>query len=212
MSTAEAIGRQLAHPRGLGGWLTAQVMRVANRRPTALAIEALAPRPGDVILDLGCGAGDALAMLEALASPGVVHGMDRSLAMLAQARARNKRAIRAGAIVLTEGIFEELPYPDASFDRIMASNVIYFWREPELVMRGILRILKPGGRLVLYATDGADMANWSFVKTGSHRLYDRSALDRVLASSLERGSFKIDRVPIGFGNHGLVATVDRASA
>ena len=210
MSVSEAIGRQLAHPRGLGGWLTGQVMRVANRRPTALAIEALAPRPGDIVLDLGCGAGDALATLERGARPGIVYGMDRSLAMLAQARARNGRAIRAGTIVLTEGSFENLPYPDASFDRIMASNVVYFWRDPELVMREILRILKPGGRLALYATDGADMANWSFVKTGTHRLYDRQALDRMLAGSLKRGSFRIDRVPIGFGNHGLVARVDRA--
>lgn len=210
MSVSEAIGQQLAHPRGLGGWLTGQVMRVANRRPTALAIEALAPQPGDIVLDLGCGAGDALATLARRVETGVVHGMDWSPAMLAQARARNRRWIRDGSIILTQGSFEALPYPDASIDRIMASNVVYFWREPEAVMREILRVLKPGGRLALYATDGADMANWSFVKAGTHILYDRKALERMLRASVARDSFQIDRVPIGFGNHGLVARVDRA--
>jgi ubiquinone/menaquinone biosynthesis C-methylase UbiE len=209
VSFTRAIGRQLAHPRGLGGWITGQVMRVANRRPTALAIDALAVEPGTRVLDLGCGPGGALGLLARRAGPGVVHGMDHSLAMLAQASARNAKGIRDGVIILTQGSFEALPYASASFDRVMASNVIYFWREPDVVMREILRVLKPGGRLAVYATDGADMAHWPIAKKGTHILYDRKALEHMLGASLGGRGVRIDRVAIGFGIHGLVATVDR---
>jgi ubiquinone/menaquinone biosynthesis C-methylase UbiE len=42
-----------------------------------------------------------------------------------------------------------LPFPDASFERVLCVNTIYFWPDPARALREIHRVLKPGGRLVL---------------------------------------------------------------
>lgn len=208
-SLSRAIGRQLEHPRGPGGWLTGQAMRIANRRPTALAIGALAVQPNDTVLDLGCGAGDAIRPLARLTHTGVIHGLDHSAAMLARAAARNAGLVRDRRVVLQQGAFERLPYRDALFDRVLASNIVYFWRDPKAVMAEILRVLRPGGRLSIYATDGQAMARWSFVRSGTHILYDAAQFERMLAACTPRDGYRVSCVPVGFGIAGLIGTVDK---
>lgn len=211
MTLAHAIGRQLEHPRGIGGWLTGHAMRVVNARPTALTIDALAVQAGDIVLDMGCGTGDALEALARKAGSGVVYALDQSDVMLAVARKRHARRIRAGSIVLNYGDFAALPFADASFDRVLASNVIYFWQDPYSILVEILRVLKPAGRLSIYATDDADMAKWSFVKHGTHILYTAAALDGLMAAAPGSANFRQQRVPVGLGVHGLIATLDRSA-
>lgn len=185
-------------------------MRVVNARPTALTIDALAVQAGDIVLDMGCGTGDALDALARKAGSGVVYALDQSDAMLAVARKRHARRIRAGSIVLNHGNFAALPFADASFDRVLASNVIYFWHDPTAVLVEILRVLKPMGRLAVYATEGTDMAKWSFVKHGTHALYTEAALDRLMAIAPGSARFRQQRVAVGWGIHGLIATLDRS--
>ncbi len=190
--------------------MTGRVMRVVNARPTALTIDALVVQAGDIVLDMGCGTGDALDALARKAGSGVVYALDQSDAMLAIARKRHARRIRAGTIVLNHGNFAALPFADASFDRVLASNVIYFWQDPAAVLVEILRVLKPMGRLAVYATDGTDMAKWSFVKHGTHTLYTEAALNRLMATAPGSARFRQQRVAVGWGIHGLIATLDRS--
>ena len=89
IALSRALGSQLARPRGLGGRLVAGAMRIANRRPTALAIAALDVRPGDAVLDFGCGAGDAIPALRAAARLGPVVGIDHANDMIVAARRRH---------------------------------------------------------------------------------------------------------------------------
>src|SRR3990167_5205797 len=119
MDLWHAIGEQLRHPRGLGGRLVGRAMAWANARPTRLAVEALDLSSGDDVLDVGCGNGHAVALIAARLKDGTVSGVDQSDVMIDQARAANGRAILNGKVRLTVGDFNPLPFPPASFDRVL---------------------------------------------------------------------------------------------
>ena len=54
---------------------------------------------------------------------------------------------------IRQGDFEETAYNDKSFDKICSANTIYFWPDPDNCIKKILRILKPGGKLILAFED-----------------------------------------------------------
>ncbi len=105
----------------------------------ASLVELLAPKTGETILDLGCGTGHLTAEI-AVAGANVV-GSDRSLHMIENARETypNLHFEVADACALTDS---------ARFDAVFSNAVLHWIKEPELVVRGIARALKPGGRFV----------------------------------------------------------------
>lgn len=183
-------------------------MGVANRRPNRAAIDALDIRAGDEILELGFGPGNAIGTLAALAPLGRIHGIDKSPLMLARARRRNMREIRSGHVVLKQGSFDDLPLPDASVDKILAVNVVYFWDDARPVLAEVRRVLRPGGLLSIYATDVSAMRRWKFAGPGTHRTFDR----HTLAELLQSGGFAGDEIDVRkirttLKIRGLIATV-----
>ncbi len=123
-----------------------------ERRFKELLVEQSAPEPGQRILDLGCGTG-TLGIQVKRRQPGAeVAGLDADPEMLAQARAKAKRA--GVELELTEGLSNELPYEDASFDRVL-STLFFHHLDPEpkrKTAREIARVLRPGGEL--HVADG----------------------------------------------------------
>jgi ubiquinone/menaquinone biosynthesis C-methylase UbiE len=204
---AHALGRQLAHPSGLGGWLVGHAMRLANRRPTRLAVDALEIAPGDCVLDLGCGPGDAVSWIAATTKAREVHGIDASQMMIRQAEARNVRRLRKGRVAFRCGDFRALPYANAQFDRLLASNVLYFWHDAPAIFAEARRVLRPGGRIAVYVTEAEAMRRWPFATTGTHRLFDRAGLIHTFTES----GFPVEQVHVVRAEitrriHGLIAT------
>jgi trans-aconitate 2-methyltransferase len=102
-------------------------------------IQLLAPQPGERILDLGCGTGQ---LTQSLAETGAtVFGMDRSLAMVQEAR-RNCPPI-SFAVADAAG----LPFVEA-FDAVFSNAVLHWVQDAGSAVAGIRRALKPGGRFV----------------------------------------------------------------
>jgi SAM-dependent methyltransferase len=109
----------------------------------AAALELLAPRPGEFIVDLGCGDG---ALTQKIAEAGArVIGLDASEAMVEAARGRGVDAFVADAQALDlEGQATRFGQFDAAF-----SNAALHWMlDPDAVASGVFAILKPGGRFV----------------------------------------------------------------
>jgi SAM-dependent methyltransferase len=204
------IGAQLRCPSGFFGRFAGSAMRLVNAKPNALAIAALGLKDGDSVLELGCGPGHALHAMMRERHLRRVAGLDWSEVMLAQARRRNRAAIASGRLTLVRGDFAELPFADASVDAILAVNVAYFMRGCAALGEA-RRVLRPGGRIVLYATDAAAMSRWRFAGEDTHRLFDR---DRLTLSLVEAGFAKecvrIELVDAGFDVLGLVATAASA--
>ena len=120
------------------------------------------------MLEIGFGSGHGIESAAALASQGKVFGIDVSSTMLSQAAKRNAAAIAAGRVELKVGDASKLMHPDNRFDKVFATNVIYFW-ESVATLREILRVMKPGGRLALYIVSKADMLKFKLTQTGVYR-------------------------------------------
>jgi arsenite methyltransferase len=103
--------------------------------------------PGEVVLDLGCGAGTDLLIAAQMTGPdGRAIGVDMTPAMLAQARTSAGRMGMAH-VELHESLIEALPLEDASVDVVISNGVIDLVPDKETVFDEIDRVLRPGGRL-----------------------------------------------------------------
>lgn len=205
MTMWHALGRQLGNPQGLAGAWVGRIMRIANDRPTRIAVDALDLHPHEVALDLGCGSGHAIALMAQQAR--CTYGIDQSAVMVRQAGDRNRAAIRAGRVSVTTGTFAALPYPDATFDKILASNVVYFWQDEQAVLAEVRRVLRPGGMLSIYVTDAATMRHWKFAGSGTHRHFAASDLAQLLTDAGFGGdAIEVRSVAISRTIQGLLAT------
>jgi ubiquinone/menaquinone biosynthesis C-methylase UbiE len=109
-------------------------------------IEQARIQPGQHVMDLGCGTG-TLAIMVKRAQPGAeVVGLDADPQMLKVARA--KAARQAISVTFDRGMAFDLPYPDASLDRVLSSLMIHHLKTPdkERTAKEIQRVLKPGGQ------------------------------------------------------------------
>jgi SAM-dependent methyltransferase len=187
-------------------------MALANRQPNRAAIDALDIAPTDTALELGFGPGHALRALAARASRGRVFGIDHSAAMLAQATRRNRRAIAEGRMQLRLGRFDALPWPAASIDKVLAVNVVYFFRPDGTELREARRVLRPGGRMAVFAADRSAMARWKFADPDTHRPVDGKELLRLFASGgFAAGDVTVRSIALPLGITGLLGVAQKGA-
>lgn len=179
-SLVHAMAQQARRPNGLFGRLFGLSMSRINREANAWTLSQLALQPYDDVLEIGYGPGQAIALLTDQVTTGKIRGIDFSETMLRQASSRNRDAIERGQVELTVGDAARLPYPDASFNKVFCVNVIYFWQNPRVPLREILRVLRPGGQLAVYMGDADEMAGVKITQTGVFRLYPARELMAML--------------------------------
>ena len=106
-------------------------------------------KPGEVVLDLGSGAGfDAFLASRLVGASGKVIGMDMTPEMVQKARA-NAKKLQVSNVDFRLGKIEELPVSDNSVDVVISNCVINLSPDKSAVFKEIYRSLRPGGRIII---------------------------------------------------------------
>jgi len=176
------LAQQFRQPTGFLGRLAGFFFRI-NLEGIDWTISLLEIQPTDHVLEIGFGPGHGIQQVARLATQGRVAGVDFSETMLRQASRRNAAAITAGRVELCLGDVSALLYPDNTFHKIFATNVVYFWKDPMANLQEFRRVMKPGSRLALYVIAKDDLLKFKVTQTGVYQLYTGDDLVRLLSQA-----------------------------
>jgi arsenite methyltransferase len=163
-------------------------------RRRALVHDALDARPGERVLDAGCGPGFYVAeILDRVGPDGSVVGVDASAPMLTVAA---KRCEGRPNVAFHEGGVTSLPVGDAEFDRALSVQVLEYVEDIPAALGELLRVLRPGGRVVIWDVDWATVSWHSRDRERMQRFLDAwdghladPSLPRTLSARLREAGF-----------------------
>jgi ubiquinone/menaquinone biosynthesis C-methylase UbiE len=181
MGLWHSLAQQFRQPSGLPGRIAGSLFRKINREGIDWTIGLVEIQPTDHVLEIGFGPGYGIQQVARLAAQGRVAGVDFSKTMLDQASGRNAAAIASGNVELRLGDAATLLYPDSSFHKVYATNVVYFWNDLQATFHEIHRVMKPGGRLALYFIAKKELIKYKLVtQTGLYQLYTGEEMVELL--------------------------------
>jgi len=151
MSLTTKLVRQMQRPEGWLGRMNLSRMNKSHSDLTDWGLTHVTIANDATALDIGCGGGRTIAKLADRASMGNVYGIDHSPESVALSRQSNIAAVERGRVDVRQGSVSQLPFADDTFDLATAIETHFYWPDLRADMREILRVLKPGGTLVIVA-------------------------------------------------------------
>jgi len=171
------IAAQARKPTGwLGKFILTAAFDHGNAHLNDFIFENLKLGPADQVLEIGFGSGQLFKKIMKVVTHATVHGVDFSIDMVSRL---NKQLARQKGFELKLGEISTLPYAENTFNKICSANTLYFWPKPLEDAKQILRVLKPGGFLVLGFRVKEQMDKISFIKHG-FKTYSQEEVQKLL--------------------------------
>jgi ubiquinone/menaquinone biosynthesis C-methylase UbiE len=142
---------QCSKPTGWLGRISLWRMNASHSKLTDWGLKHIAIENHYTILDVGCGGGRTVNKLAAIATQGKVYGIDFSEESVAATKSTNARWIDLGRVEVRHGSVSQLPFADGMFNLVTAVETHFWWADLPGDMREVLRVLKPGGTLIVIA-------------------------------------------------------------
>lgn len=142
---------QCSRPTGWLGRFMLWRMNASHSKLTDWGLQHISIDGHSKILDIGCGGGRTISKLAAIATEGRVYGIDYSEESVAATKRTNSRWINLGRVEVHHGSVSQLPFPDGVFDLVTAVETHFWWPNLPADMRGVFRVLRAGGVLILIA-------------------------------------------------------------
>ncbi len=114
------------------------------------ALDIIEVKPDDSILEIGCGVGILAELISEKLSTGSISAIDRSAPFISKAIKRNEKYIDEGKAQFIQSEFLKSAFTSHSFDKIVAFNVNFFWKDAEKELAMIKKYLKPNGKLYVF--------------------------------------------------------------
>ena len=203
----EELAAHLRQPGGDIGRQVGDLMSKSNRHICLNAYKVLAPGSRSKVLEIGMGNGFFVKDLMNMADNLKYTGVDFSPTMIEESALINKDLISADRVNFIEASIEELPFEKDCFDYITTTNTIYFWPDIKSNLSELMRVLKPGGKLVIAyrsrnCLEQIEMTNYGFKK------YESKEIESFLfnAGFRDISSQTIDEPDLDFNNINLRMT------
>ncbi len=148
LSPAE-LARHLGNPEADTGIAVAEYMNRMNRALTEAAYRRLQVADGHRVLEVGLGNGRLVPLLMKMADGVHYAGADISSTMVDEAIVANRTLVDAGRADIRLASVDALPFSNATFDRAVGINTLYFWPDPVRGLTELRRVLRPEGILLL---------------------------------------------------------------
>lgn len=178
----DGLMQNFRKPKGFIGGLIVSMMNAGHATLTRNALDMIGVKPNDIVLDIGCGGGNAIALMTARGAE--VHGIDISEVSVAKSRRKNQAAIREGRVHVQQAGVDDLPFSEPAFDLVTAFETVYFWENLEENFKSMLQILKPGGRFAIIVEayrEGDKIVNFpAMFKAVNPMLYSMAELEALL--------------------------------
>ncbi len=151
MDNMSKLASQFRQPAGLLGRLNLANMNRRHSKLTDWGLTHISIEKHYTILDVGCGGGRTIRKLAAIALEGKTYGIDHSEESVAASRRTNKQWIEMGRVEIWHESVSQLPFSNNMFVVATAVETHFYWPDLAADMREVLRVLKPGGTLIIIA-------------------------------------------------------------
>lgn len=186
-----------------------------------LSYERMLLAPGAAVLDVGCGPGtDTIPLAQRVGEGGRVAGVDQDAAMVAEADRRAAAAGVGGRVEHRRADATSLPFAADAFDAVRCERLFMHLQQPEQALAEMVRVARPGGRVVVMDTDWGTRSVDS-AETELERRMARVLAEVCLANGYsgrrlygmavraELAELRVDLVPLYVTDYGLWRRLSR---
>lgn len=174
-----AIAKMLRKPEGELGIRVAEKMNDSNKQMIEWTLEKLDINNGNSILEIGFGNGSHIKNILKVGEDLRYTGLDFSETMVKIAKSSYQKEAEAEKVSFCLGTSSDMPFASNYFDKIFTVNTLYFWQNPLLDLRNILKVLKPDGIFCLAFRSKPYMQQLPFTQYGFTIYEQHDATDLI---------------------------------